>query len=564
MSEPVADKEQNKASKKRQVYIISSILILLGLLLVFVFNYYRAETVKNRFISALENEQVQELKRVAFHKDGTRLTKGEAQALLDLYQISELHETDHQVVKTKPLLFFIPRHQMQIKSYYATYDEWFEGLTMTFNGEEIPIHNKVNNHLEYGPLAPGVYDIAATYRGVEGEGGGEEKIILSKNTTEPITIALDVSTVVFVVEDIEDLGADNITVKWNDQMYRVSAEGETNRIGPIVLDGSEVVQVVASLPWGDIETDPIPVTESRVNLSVDPLAYGEETSVEERILQFSEGYVEALTSGQTKKLEGAHKDVKTQIDREIKQMESAYSDSELLARVDYIKLAQDKEATEFSEDSMTVHYDLLIELEDESNYEPNLKSKEKLQETYRVKVALTYEEDEEAWEVLDIEPLEQFNQDVDSIVRLEGSGVFYELNQEYVQSHSVDSEIDAGTEKAIEELFEDYLEAESKMQSKHDIEEIEHFLTADAPRYQQALTELTGAKKDRAKKNLKTFKIETITELDDSMYEVTTLATYEAKNKKKATTKYETITQVKQLGKHGFKVYNEIEKNVVE
>src|SRR5699024_3548625 len=155
--------------KKKRIMLYSVIGLLVIIVGVSIWaNTYQSEaSVLDRFTKAFDEEDDGALKKLMIHEDGKALRQSEVNAFLELSkgEIDELYS----VQENGKFLGNITKRQIEVVDQYAVYANRVKGLSFQFNEQEPTIHKTEKDRVVYRPLAPGVYDVAAEFKGKYGE-----------------------------------------------------------------------------------------------------------------------------------------------------------------------------------------------------------------------------------------------------------------------------------------------------------------------------------------------------------------------------------------------------------
>src|SRR5690625_5081263 len=263
-----------KSGKKRKLLwrFIAFFAILLIAFVVWANHYTSPEAVEKRFQKAVDSNDVSQIQKLLVHGDLTSIETFEAEAFLELVKtegrsiLSSLTDT----VYSGKFLFIFDAHKIEVTD-QIPYSDQSENMTYTFNGEEVAIFDEEDDNIAYGPLAPGVYEVAANLSNDFGDFSAEETVILASTSYQEYTymdICMPVAEVYFYVENANSIDPKHIKVKINDKEFPIDEHQTTESIGPMPIDGSVDASVVFSLPWGEIESEAQPVEE------IEPLLVG--------------------------------------------------------------------------------------------------------------------------------------------------------------------------------------------------------------------------------------------------------------------------------------------------
>src|SRR5699024_327386 len=128
---------------------------------------------------------------------------------------------------------------------FARYDA-IDGLTFSFNGTEIDEYDQDEKSVVYGPFAPVFYPVRAMFKGEYGETNKVDNLTLARDDYDDTWMDMDlsISKVTFNVENYEEFNPSEAHIRLNDEEIAISKEGETEEVGPFILDGSQEVEVV--------------------------------------------------------------------------------------------------------------------------------------------------------------------------------------------------------------------------------------------------------------------------------------------------------------------------------
>lgn len=131
-----------------------------------------------------------------------------------------------------------------------------EGLTFTFNDEEIDSVEQEDNFISYGPLVQGIYDVEATFESEYGDATVEETIRLYADPMDQynwITMDIPIANITFLIENYDEVDASEAYVIINDERLPISGNGVTEEIGPLLIDRSIEAKVITAMPWGEVD-----------------------------------------------------------------------------------------------------------------------------------------------------------------------------------------------------------------------------------------------------------------------------------------------------------------------
>ena len=292
-------------------------------------------------------DEVNELIKV-LHKQSTMIdqidNKQANTALLEDWLGANDLESIVTLKKAGKFLFF-DNYELAVQPVYLAISTNYKDTILSVDGKEVGKADKVDFEKTYGPYMPGEYKVGATLKTDFVDLKTNDHIYLDgTDTKENVDVSLDGQdiTLDFNWED----EAPNLTGKLyiNGKDVKIDPFKQTT-FGPVLTDGSMTVAVEAQLPWGNIKTEQVPIEDSYVSINL-----GNNKDFQQKIMDiimdYSDEYLNAITSGDTSKMQNAAseriKGIKEEIE-ENKDYDYAYSASHL--------------STNFSLDSFGVYAD---------------------------------------------------------------------------------------------------------------------------------------------------------------------------------------------------------------
>src|SRR5699024_3385057 len=193
--------------KRMLLYSVIGLLVIVIGFSVWATKYQSEESVLDRFNDAFDDEDEGKLANLMIHEDGESLDKSEVNAFLELS--SEDIDDLFSVEENGKFLGIITKRQVQVVDQYAVYNDKVKGLDFQFNEKEPNVHKTEKDRVIYGPLAPGVYDVAAEFKGKYGETSDDEAIELVDASGDEtlMDMIVPVGEVVFTVNNVDEFDA---------------------------------------------------------------------------------------------------------------------------------------------------------------------------------------------------------------------------------------------------------------------------------------------------------------------------------------------------------------------
>ena len=471
----------HRANKQmpKQLKIIFSFALAFAVLLsgftVWANLYFSKDSIEDRFFTALENKNSEQLENLLVHENGQFPSKGEIEAFLKLAQ--DLKEDElKEFIAIRPAGKFIGIFQMYKVSaieQFAYYDGLSDGIEMKFNQSEIQ-SKKQSDGITYGPLLPGIYTVNVSLDNHFGKSKTDIKLKLANPLSDKILMdELPIGEAsAFIMNYDKYLMSDSYLLV-NDQKIKIDENGDSEKFGPIFLDGSQEVKVVVNFPWGTVESPAYKMDASYKDFSAAFLSEEQLKKTKDLLLTFGEQMQNAKAHLTT--------DVLTSATEILKEDFLSFEIAPLVQENIFYTGKLNK--VEINTDFLSFKDGLLMvpTMFDYSygffSYGEEPVSMDDF--VLRSYVGLAFDNTNNEWKVSYIEASDQVA--VEPTVTLEGSGQVYAPNTEAVtamQENSIRVE--------LQSFMESYTIASVDAINWGDIAYMRPYITADGPRYKEA------------------------------------------------------------------------------
>lgn len=395
-------KKKPLPKKKKVLYsIIGSIIVILIGFIVWAQSYQSPQAVEKRFYEAVANEDAKVLQKLLVHEDGSSIKKEEAKAFLKLIK-EEGERAIEGVVSIKPhgkFLFLFTAHKIEAIDQHGAYYDPVEDLSLTFNKKEVPEYSRNEEKVIYGPLIPGIYKVEAVFEGKYGQAKKAKNIILNDMHGDDTNLDIDVnvSNVKFFVDNYDELNLSKAHILLGEEKIKIDKEGYTKEVGPVVLDGSQKVHTIVTMPWGEVKSSPMNIESSEMELHAEVLNKDQYKTLKETLKDFGENYVQAFAKKSTKPLKSTSDDVKSYIMDDFPG-NTFYSGKFEKVEIDRSSIQVDKEAKQPQIEIAAQYYfqEAFHDIgEDTDLYEGN--------RNFALK--LSYNKDKKSWKITSVESL---------------------------------------------------------------------------------------------------------------------------------------------------------------
>jgi len=206
-------------------------------------------------------------------------------------------------MKGKKRWFIYNDYELKLKRYMIPVRTNYKGTQITVDGIEAAVAEDEGSVIEVGPFFPGKYEFMSIYEG--------EYTTLEHRVTIPL----------FPMRNYEDtvellLEGDYVNVYSNYNAARIFINGEDigltvedgQRIGPIAVDGSNLIYAEMEFPWGMMKSEEIPVDSDQLELKVNALNDAVKEDIMSSTFDFASSWVQSLQERDVKPLRHVHPD----------------------------------------------------------------------------------------------------------------------------------------------------------------------------------------------------------------------------------------------------------------
>jgi len=507
------NKPPQRSSKKKNVLYVGVGAIALICIIFFMWakSYQSSDNVLNRFEKALDNKNAANVAKLMTHEDKSSVSKAEAEAFIEL-----VHETDETItyrpIRDGKFLFLFDAYKIMTEDQYAYYNHYTDGLTFLFNDTEFDIYNQSDAAVTYGPLLPGIYVVEATYEGDFGESTVEEELVLydAYDSNPYIDVDLRLSNVVLTIENYDLFDTKKAFIAVGDEKVSIDENGESESFGPIILDGEQEASVVIEMPWGEVTSDPISLTEDYMTVHANLISEDHFEEVAALTTSFAEQFLQSLAEQSTKPLEDGSSKLKKDVTYYIDDY-LHYTGQVEEVEIDKVSIFYDKD-----EKNSTIYVPTLIHTYEDYHYieeSPALDHDE-----WFFDIGFTFKDDK--WVVDSLQSLSSWS--------FEGTDTFDGEKKLYGPSkEAIESATSREFEERMTDFIFDYTEASVDAINYRDFSLVEDYITKDGPRKKEAADYIEYLDSKDIYEEWYGSTVEKIEETGDETWKVTTVEEFE-------------------------------------
>lgn len=538
----VIDDTRSETKEKGKPWLKRILWIVIALLIIFVIwakNYASLESVEKRFHKALENEDSSALTNLMIHNDESALKTFEAEAFIDLYNKrgqTIIHDLT-MTIESGKFLFLFDTYKIEAND-QIPYDEAIEGLTYTFNGQELDIYDQDEHEVAFGPVAPGIYEVEAIVDSDFGEFTTTEEVTLDNSAYEEYTyMGLDFTFdhVTIHLSNAEQFASslEEVTVKIEDNKFELDEEGKTEEIGPLNINGDLEVVVETDLPWGTFKSEKHPVDSSTIEIEAPFYDDDVFEDIQKTVGEIAEQITEAKIKGSKKPLKLFGKQPKDLIVSEFDNNETLtakvlkYSiDQKTLKKADkkwYEMDTPNNVKAKMPSIVLTTHY--FTKEEEESYVSGGDPIPYEL--TYKWEIGLTYDKERDNnWYAEVLVPQSHLWFDgFDPTDTWDGAGELYSASGKEAKKEKKSKDKDL--EKEMESFMKDYTDKSVEAINERDFSLVSDYISSDGPRYDEARDYIDYLESEDVYETWLGSELEEMKELGDDEWEVTMIEKFD-------------------------------------
>ena len=506
-------------TKKQKTYfsIIGAIIVLLIGFSVWSNAYFSKESTSKRFIEAVGQKDVKALSNLIVHEDGSEIIPIEAEALVKLVD-REGKRSIEDFFSIQPhgkILGVFQQHKVEMINQYAYFEGPLAPLTFQFNKETMKEEDRGDYFVLFGPLSPGIYDVETKFENEFGTGLTTSEIYLSSYEGEHswITVDLPISEVMFDIGNYSAPAMKKVSVIVNEVEIPVVADGKTEAIGPILLDGSQTAKIIVEYPWGEITSEDMVIESEHQYITAEVLTKEQEIEVANLLLQFGEELAKAKATNSIEVFTTI-----TDTNKEIiqNQMLDYYINNDIYYSGEIEQMSMDADVVQLLEDrpALNVNAELLYK---EANYSitntPEFGSK-----IYTFEFELMYDEQQKKWF---INSEGNWGNVENPTHVLKGSGVVHSPNSESLKIAKVDV-----VKEELKRFMESYLYASVDAINYHSIAYVENYMTKDGTALKESEDYIAYLEEKGITEEVLSTSVEKVEEIDTDIWQVTYTAEY--------------------------------------
>jgi len=532
-------KEPMPKKRKRMWQVIVAVFVIVIGFSIWANSYHSPKSVQKRFDKAIIKEDSDKIQKLIIHSDGSSVNKSEAEAFLTLVKeegktiASDL--TD--VVYTGKFLGIYEKYKMESVDQFAANNKPLEGLSFTFNGTDTAESEQEDELALYGPLLPGIYNVEALFESDYGDATVEESLTLRNNTHgeyELIDLDIPIDYVTFHIENYENIDLEDSYIEFNDKKLPIMDEGQTKEIGPLLIDGSQQITIVASLPWGEVTSEPVDIDDNNLYVNAELITQEDYDEVLDVLSQFGEEYVESMAVKSTKPF----KSVTSEGKEILKSNISNYD--EYTGQLDLMEADKDSMSVDTNEDQTEVK--LHTQFHFQNDYHEITETPDLSEEVISWVVGLSYNKEDSKWVIASVNHLNSWN-GLEATDERKGSGKPQGPSKEAISS-AEDNELEA----ELEEFVFDYTSASIEAINYRDFDLVSTYIEKDGPRYKEADDYIDYLDSKDIYEEWYGSELEKVEKEDDDTWKVTVIEEFEIiKPDSSDIKKYRTILIIKQI-----------------
>lgn len=409
--------------------ILSIVGLLLAVSLIGAYSWgtktASADTVVTKFFEALQNKDAKALSKQVQLSNGEAMSVKEANAFIEMYQDITPYELEDvaRVEKNGKVLGVFDAHKVIVPLQKLSFSFPHEGLALNLNGELVPSAKSDDGEYIFSEISPGLHEAEFLYEGDLAEFAYpfelEAYMYADTSVIDSIYVDLPVSSVMFELETRNTVDPDANKVIIGDKKIPVDEYGETEDIGPLLLDGSTSARAEVKFPWGTQLSEPVEITSGYHTLEFGGLDEKQHAALIDQLKIFAEEYVQAYGTRDPKVFTTVAKNQLAAFKDDIEWME----DYEDFFMGSLTEIGVDEEGITILTDGQTVTANVEFQINGDYYYSSETPEAEEIE--VEASIDFIFDEDKEKWLVSSYNE-DNYFADVTPTEYYEGSGKVFE------------------------------------------------------------------------------------------------------------------------------------------
>lgn len=301
---------------KFKIAIVVMLVVLFAGFYKFGNSYTSAESTLKRFHQAAMEQDVKALRKLAEFEGGIQLSKGELEAIINYAKLSlndftksigqpedEFEDYLYTLHQSGKVFGLFDGHKVIVQPQYVSAPLPVKELVYKLNEEKLKV-TVDDGQAIIGPIAPGIYELKAEYKGEFMEFSQSEEVEALERYGDQVyaNMEMEMSYVDFELYAPYENGLAKSSLVIGEAELAFNEGGFIESVGPLLLDGSIRGKVATEFPWGTIESDEFEVGSSTMYLENSGLNPKVEERIAETILAYGEEYIVAHAAADTKEM----------------------------------------------------------------------------------------------------------------------------------------------------------------------------------------------------------------------------------------------------------------------
>ncbi|WP_033541973.1 TcaA 3rd/4th domain-containing protein [Planococcus sp. CAU13] len=258
-----------------------------------------ADSTISKFFEALQEENAEALSKFVVIPNGKNISISEARAFIDLYKNISPQELEGiaTIEKNGKVAGVFDAHKIVLTPQHAYFPFAYDGLILKLNGEEVLKNTDAEGEYMFSGIIPGKYEAELVFDNGEltYEHSFELTVYYQYDPTETTRIdeELPLGTVVFNVDTVGQAVESETKIIVGEEEFPVNSNGQTEELGPFLLDGSMTALAQTSFPWGKATSEEVPIDNYYADIEISQLDEEITEEVLERFVAFMEEDLQA-------------------------------------------------------------------------------------------------------------------------------------------------------------------------------------------------------------------------------------------------------------------------------
>ena len=197
----------------------------------------------------------------------------------------------------KTLMLF-DHYQFEINPFYLTLSTNYNKADLYVNGKKVAQANSDDYSKKVGPYILGIYHTESRLKNTYADLTHKEDIVLDGSEGQKVDSDLDLEGDYFT---LDNQTGESGTLILNGKSTKLDLNS-VDKIGPLNMDGSTMMQIAYNLPWGKVTSEPVAIDSNTMTLNDLPVSDDQKQNIIQILSDYEKSWAETQSTRSIGKL----------------------------------------------------------------------------------------------------------------------------------------------------------------------------------------------------------------------------------------------------------------------